>query len=84
LYREFAAARERRKDEMDRDITVAWHTVRIYFEAKSKKRLPSLTSQLTRQTGDGKQSRGQLKSMLGVLSEQYGIPLRRAGKAVAV
>ena len=85
LYREFAAARERRYDEMDRDVTIAWHVNRIKFESQAKKRLPSLKSQLMPRTPGGasvRQTAGQLRTTLMMMSGQYGIPLRQGGKRV--
>jgi hypothetical protein len=78
LFREFAAARRRRTYEAGRDVTVAWHAVRLWLEVNNKKRLPSLESQLPKVDGSAPrpQSSSQLRSALVVLSEQYGIPLR--------
>lgn len=85
LYREFAAARLRRMDEMDRDVTVAWHVNRLKFEAQAKKRLPSLKSQLVDRgavSNGGRQTASQIRSALVVMSGMYGIPLRKGGKRV--
>jgi hypothetical protein len=78
LFREFAAARRRRAYDAARDVTVAWHAVRLWVEVNNRKKLPSLASQLP-QTGATarRQTVGQLRSSLVILSEQYGIPLRR-------
>lgn len=85
LYREFAAARKRELRQARRDVTVAWHTVRLWVEVKGRKRLPSLKSQLPKDGPTrGGQTGRQLRSMLGILSEQYGIPLRRRRRTTKV
>ena len=80
LFREFEAARRRQEYDNARDVTVAWHTVRLWVVTKSKKQLPSLKSQLelNGRRANGRQSAGQIRNVLSVLSEQYGIPLRKA------
>jgi hypothetical protein len=60
-------------------VMTAWHTVRIYWLSKAKKAMPSLESQLPTSGGPRPpQSVGQLRATLGILSEQYGIPVRKA------
>jgi hypothetical protein len=76
LYREFAAARKRTVAEASRDVTVAWHTVRLWVEVQSKKKLPSLASQLPKADTKAANRPQQLKAALAIVSEQYGIPLR--------
>jgi hypothetical protein len=78
LFREFAAARLRRLDEENSRITLAWHGVRIYAQAMHDKRVPKLTRLLIREGPERPQSAKQLVSALHVLSQQYGIPLRKA------
>lgn len=79
MYREFAAARERARDDYRRDVTLAWNIVRVYIKTKNDKRMPSV-QQLLGSEGRTKdrQNVAQLKSALTILSGQYGIPLRKA------
>lgn len=83
LYREFAAARLRAKDDYRRDVTLAVNIVAVYVKTKNDKRVPSVRSMLGPDAGDTKptpqQRVKQVHAALIVLSEQYGIPLRKAG-----
>ncbi len=64
-----------------RDVTLAWHTVRIWAVTQAKGRLPSLVSQLPDASArSGRQTAGQLSQTLQVLSGQYGVPLRKRKK----
>lgn len=74
------AARLRRQDDVIRDLALAWHTAAF----QRQKKLPSLqrlVRQVAARTPGPPQSPAQLKSALSVLSEQYGIPLRKRNRA---
>jgi hypothetical protein len=72
LYREFVAAMERRTDQRDRDLYMAWHV-----EALSRqKKMPTLES-LLRKKSSAAQSVSQMRDVLATLSKQYGIPLKQ-------
>lgn len=76
LYREFAAARMRAKDEHVKSMALARNIVAIYAMSRAKKRVPSLQELVGDLGGpDKKQTVGQIRSALHVLSGQYGIPL---------
>ena len=77
----FVGAAEQRRDEYDRDMRVAWHVAYL----SSLKKLPTLRSLQARAShgsrGPARGSRGQSaqhRAAVTMLSEQYGIPLRRA------
>ena len=72
LYREFEIGMRRRRDEMERDITLAWRIAML----QRQERIPELRTLLPRQ----KQSPAALVTALQVISEQYGIPIRRTRK----
>jgi len=78
LFREFAVANARRRDDANRDVRLAWHIVAIWAMTRSKKRLPPLASLLTRDDGgpSAKEKTNRMRAALEVLSQQYGIPLR--------
>lgn len=67
---EFGAAHKRRRDEHERDVTIAWYTAA--FERQRK--LPDLRTVLGTQV---KQSPEQMKTMLGIMADAYGMKLRR-------
>jgi len=85
LGRRFEAARLKSVDDYRRDVTQAWNFARCYAMVKSKKGLPPLKKLLEEVKdkdaikGD-RQDAKQIKSALSVLSQQYGIPLRKAPK----
>lgn len=60
---------------MDRVIAQAWWGANL----ANAKKLPQLSTLLNRGRGK-KQTMEQQRSMLAMLSEQYGIPLRKAKK----
>lgn len=78
LFREFAAARLRAEDDDRRNVTLAWQIVRIYIKTKANKRLPSIDELLLHTQRPVKQSAKQMEGMLSVLSQKYGIPLRKS------
>lgn len=68
-----------------RDVTLAWNVERIKNQTRAQKKMPSLASllrELDRSMGaePHRQSVGQMKTMLHLLSAKYGIPLRKATK----
>ncbi len=70
----------RAHDEHVARMALAQMTVAIYAMARNKKKVPIL-KELLAESGAGergKQSVHQMKSMLTVLSGQYGIPLQKA------
>jgi hypothetical protein len=71
--REFEAATVRRRDEADRDITIAWYVAMLSRQEK----VPSLQSLLATSEKQPKvQTRDEQRRMLKHLSEYYRIPLR--------
>jgi hypothetical protein len=72
LFREFVAGKRRREDAHDRDVALAW---RIESLARHKT-LPKLETLLSKRSE--RQTAAQQKGQLHVLSEMYGIPLRKA------
>ena len=63
----------KRDDARDRDMVLAWHTAAL----SRAKDLPKLETLLTKRVATGKQSVGQHKAALQMLSMKYGIPLRK-------
>jgi len=80
LYREFAGARKRFEREAERDVTVAWHTIRLWVQTQNDKKLPSLESQLPSRgktaAKTGRQTPKQMRAMIGAISQFYGLPMR--------
>ena len=82
LYREFAAARQRFERDADRDVTVAWHTIRLWVQTQNDKKLPSLASQLPKRAGakgrdrSDRQTPKQMRAMIRAISQFYGLPMR--------
>lgn len=74
VFLEFEAARLRRRDEAERDASLAWQVVAILFRSLHDKRVPKLDTLLGR--GHGRQPREVQRAMLQELSVRYGIPLR--------
>lgn len=63
------AARRREDDQVRRDTTLAWTVAQL----QRQKKLPSLKALLTRVMRRGeKQTVGQMKTSLHLLSEMYG------------
>lgn len=65
-------AQQRQEDERDRDTSLAW----LIASLSRAKKVPDLRVLLARGKRR-KQTVGEQKTMLHMLSEQYGIPLRR-------
>lgn len=82
LGRRFEAERLRRIDEYKRDYTLAYNHARCYAMVRSKKGLPPLQKLLSEvqesKTESGRQTPQQMKAMLAIVSQQNGIPLRKA------
>ena len=70
-------AKQRREDERRRDLALAWH-VEAFARQKT---LPPLMQLLV--PAKPQQSPGEMATVLHMLSDQYGIPLRPA-QTVAV
>lgn len=80
LFRELVVARERAMDQHDRMVTHAWLSAMLH---RQPKKLPALKTLLARREAQP-QSTGQMRTMLHVLSAQYGLPMRKAkGKKAA-
>ena len=82
LYREFAGARKRFERDAERDVTVAWHTIRLWVQTQNDKKLPSLESQLPKRAKgkiaerQERQTPKQMRAMIGAISQFYGLPMR--------
>lgn len=75
--REFVVARQRQRDDCDRDLRQAWHTAYL----QRVKDFPALKTLLTRNPTPERQNVSALRSTLHVLSAQYGYPLKARKKA---
>lgn len=75
MFREFVVAQQRQEDDRDRDTVVAYSIAAL----SRAKKLPDLRVLLARNKRR-KQTVSEQKSMLHILSAQYGIPLRRRPK----
>lgn len=71
MYDELEIVSLRRKDDFDRDITLAWHIEAL----RRTDKLPSLKNVLSQRVR--RQTPRQMRAALNTLSEQYGIPLRK-------
>ena len=71
VFREFVIAKERREQDQDRAMALAWHVAAFSRQEK----LPPLRRFLT--VAHRPQTRREQRSVLENLSTQYGIPLRR-------
>jgi hypothetical protein len=80
LYREFVARLRVLTDDQDRDTAHAYMVASFNAATKSKKGLKPLAHYLSKPTTDRGQPLAQRKAVLAVLSQQYGIPLRRGAK----
>jgi hypothetical protein len=69
--REFVIIADTRRDAHDRDMQLAWHVAAL----SRQPRLPPLRRLLARRHVAG-QTRGEVRTALSALSQQYGIPLR--------
>jgi hypothetical protein len=72
LFREFVAARERAQDEHDRLITQAWWMANL-----SRKKPPALSTLIKQRHTEVAQTVSQARTVVEILSAQYGIPLRK-------
>lgn len=75
LSREFEAARLRSADGYRRDATLAWNIARVYFDARSNRRLMSLSkllSEIRDSSMSERQSATQLKAVIGEMAHMYG------------
>lgn len=70
LFRELVAATQRRDDEYDRDMRLAWRIAVL----DRQKTLPKLETLLSKR--GTKQTAAEQRGMLHLLSAQYGIPLQ--------
>jgi hypothetical protein len=71
--REFEAATVRRRDDADRDITIAWYVAMLSRQEK----VPSLQSLLSSpEKKPQAQNREEQRRLLQHLSEYFRIPLR--------
>ena len=80
LERELDAARLKATDRFKEGLADAWNVARMYAAVRSKKGLPPLGKVLGEVKSGEKserQSVGQVKAALTVLSEQYGIKIRK-------
>ena len=81
LFREFAADRMRARDEFDRDTTLAYQVVKIYFQSTGDGKMPALDSLLSdKVTAPAVQTYDEQLGALKMLSEMFGgklITLRR-------
>ena len=71
LFREFAIAQQRRRDEIELQTVGAYQTVRVWVMTKSKKRLPTLASLLPSRDGSD-QTVQQMRTTMQMLANQYG------------
>jgi len=81
LFREFRAARERLQDEYDQLITQAWWVANL----NNAKKLPDLKTLLskraTKQTlPDGRQTLPQMRSMVVLIADAYGLKMRQRAR----
>lgn len=74
MFRAFVWAKERRREEFERDTAHAYQVVRIWVETKAKKRMPKFETLIGRRTGP--QSTNAMRGVLEVLSAQYGYPVK--------
>lgn len=74
-------ARERQYDEYDRSVTLAWQIANL----SNARKLPELKTLFARRGGGmKKQTVGQQKKVLQMLSAQYGLTMRPLKKRKAV
>jgi hypothetical protein len=69
-----------RRDQFERDTTLAYQAVRIWVKSQHKRglRMPKLESLL--REGGPSQTVDEKRSVVQTLSQQYGIPLRKRGE----
>ncbi len=78
MWREFEIAGDVRRDQLERDTTLAWQVVKFYCQSKSKG-LPSLSSVLPKKNDERvnwRPSLEQQRANLEAISRQYRIPLK--------
>lgn len=73
VFRECVIAKQRRQDEQDRDLSLAWHTALLTRQEK----LPPLKQLLTQRAAHRPQTIAQQRTMLQALSEAYHLPIRQ-------
>ena len=73
LFREFAIAKERRANEREAALSLAWHTAAFHRVEK----LPKLETILQKARRSGPQTPAEQRTMIHILSDQLGIPVRR-------
>lgn len=76
MFRELVVYREQAQDQHDRDASLAWLIEMLHRQ----KKLPALKTLLARREA-APQSTGQMRTMLHVLSAQYGLPLRKGKRS---
>lgn len=79
IYRELVLSRERMMDEHDNAMTLAW-TIVVLDRQKKVPELKTLFAKRTQQ--QGRQSVGEMRSMLYALSAKYGLEVRKGGKTL--
>jgi len=76
LFDEIDALAQRRRDERDRDITLAWTMVNLAAATWSKGRVPDLAGLLTTSQAARPQSLAEQKAILQQLAQRLGRPLQ--------
>ena len=75
----------RRRDELERDTTLAWQANRIYVQTMNKHRLPALSSLLPKSDGEKRvnwrPSLAEQRSNLLEISRRYKIPIKEVTAA---
>lgn len=77
-------AAERRRDEFERDTTLAWQVNRVYVQTMNKKKLPSLESLLPKaktKVMNFKPSLEEQRANLMEISRRYKIPIKEVPAA---
>lgn len=70
MWVEFEAAKARQKQQIQRDLVLAWHIEAL----QRQKKLPALEDLLRTRR---RQTVGEQRAMLQMLGDQLGIPLRK-------
>lgn len=79
LFREFAVAAERTKDDAKAEVRKAWHVARITAQMTGERKIRPLDEYLPRERPMTQpQIIAEQRRALETLSAQYGIPLRKA------
>lgn len=79
--REMDAARQRRQDDLERDLVLAWQIKRMELETEHLKRLPDLASLLRQMrtvpaARPPQQTEAQMRAQIYMLSQYLGIPVK--------